>query len=423
MLKGRVEIMKFSEFTYKRPILEKAKEEMANIITTFKDYLNAEEQIMAIRQFNIIRKNYGSAQTIAQIRHTQNVSDSFYNDEMAYFNKTTPELEDLDTQFYQELLETPFRIEVERIFGPQLFRIAESRVKIFSPNVMGLLRKENELIGAYQILIAKAKIEFEGEEVKLSQLDKFKSSSNRELRRKAAEAKCNLLANCGEELDQIYDQLVKIRTEIAKKLGYENFIELAYLRLNRSDWNAQSAKFFREIVLNYVVPVTSNLIERQEKRLGIKKLKYYDESFQFHTGNPTPKGEPSWIVEQGRKLYSELSIETKELYEEMVNRELFDLIDKEGKAETGYCTVLWQQSAPFIFANFNGTANDIRVLVHEIGHAIQVNLSLKEQEIPEYFFPTLEAAEILSMSMEFFAWPWLDLFFQEDAEKYKLVSI
>lgn len=176
--------------------------------------------------------------------------------------------------------------------------------------------------------------------------------------------------------------------------------------MNRSDYNAEMVAQFRSQVLEHIVPLASKLVERQRERIGLDSMKYYDLPFQFVTGNPTPKGAPEWIVEQGRRMYSELSSETKEFFDFMLERESLDLLSKKGKDTGGYCTYLSHYQLPYIFANFNGTSGDIDVLTHEAGHAFQVYES-RGYQVPEYHFPTSEACEIHSMSMEFLTWPWM----------------
>ncbi|MFD2442826.1 M3 family oligoendopeptidase [Bacillus sp. CGMCC 1.16607] len=415
--------MKFNEFAYIRPDIEKVKQELGQLIEVFKGAASAKEQLVAVGKINELRKEFESAQTIAHIRHTLDTTDPFYEAEFAFFNEKSPEYESVDSQYYRALLETPFRAELEQVLGSQLFRVAESRVKIFSPDVMDLLAEENRLTSEYQKLIATAKIPFDGGERSLSQMDKYLTDPDRDVRKSAACAKYVFFNQNAEVFDEIYDKMVKVRDSIAKKLGFKSFTELAYLRWNRTGWDANSAAAFRENILKHIVPLASDLIEKQRQRIGVDRVKIYDERFQFPSGNPTPKGDPDWIVEQGRELYSELSSQTKEFYEEMTDRGLFDLVNRNGKANVGYCTYLWKQQAPFVFANFNGTSNDIRVLVHEVGHAFQAYLALKEQEQPEYFFPTMEASEIFSMSMEFFVLPWAEKFFKEDSEKHRFAQL
>jgi len=121
-------------------------------------------------------------------------------------------------------------------------------------------------------------------------------------------------------------------------------------------------------------------------------------------------------------MYHELSTETGEFFNFMLDNELMDLVAKKGKAPGGYCTYISDFKSPYIFSNFNGTSGDIDVLTHEAGHAFQVYMS-RNYEIPEYNWPTYEACEIHSMSMEFFTWPWMNLFFEEQTDKYKYAHL
>src|SRR5690606_38958044 len=203
-----------------------------------------------------------------------------------------------------------------------------------------------------------------------------------------------------------------------KALGFTNYVEMGYKRLGRSDYNSFMVANFRNQVKDHLVPLVAELKDRQRQRLGLKEMKYYDENLEFLTGNATPKGGPDWILENGKRMYKELSKETDEFFTFMVERDLLDLLSKKGKMAGGYCTIIPDYNSPFIFSNFNGTSGDIDVLTHEAGHAFQVYLSMG-YELPEYKFPTYEACEIHSMSMEFITWPWMELFFEEDVDKYK----
>ncbi len=333
-----------------------------------------------------------------------------------------PKYQGLVTKYFTAMVNSPFRSELEAKWGKQLFTIASLSLKSFTPEIIDDLVQENKLSSEYSKLIASAKIIFEGEERNLAQLTPFQLSTDRSMRKKAADARYGFLEENEPKLDELYDQLVKIRTQIAKKLGYNSFVELAYIRLNRSDYDAGKVADFRQQVLDYIVPVASKLKERQRARIGVERIHYYDDDFSFPSGNAVPKGDPDWIVEQGRLMYAEMSPETDEFYNFMTDSGLLELVSKKGKRGGGYCTYISEYKAPFIFSNFNGTAGDIDVLTHEVGHAFQVYCS-RDFQVPEYYFPTLEACEIHSMSMEFIAWPWMELFFKEDADKYKFIHL
>jgi len=410
--------MGFENYTYIRPNLEEVTKKFNSAIESFKNATSLDEQNAVMNEINTLRNDLGTMFNLCYIRHSIDTNDEFYKEEQDYIDEIQPEVEGLVTKYYQVLVDSKFRSQLEAKWGKQLFALAEGQLKTFKPEIVPLLQKENRLSTEYTKLMASAKIDFEGEERTLAQIEPFAQSTDREMRKRANEAKFGFMVEHEAEFDRIYDDLVKVRTEIAQKLGFKNFVELGYYRMMRTDYNAEMVANFRNQVKEYIVPIATKLKARQQERIGLDKLKYYDESFNFQTGNATPKGTPEWIIENGQQMYEELSQETGAFFQFMQENNLMDLVAKKGKAGGGYCTFIENYKAPFIFSNFNGTSGDIDVLTHEAGHAFQV-YSSRHFEIPEYAWPTYEACEIHSMSMEFFTWPWMDLFFKEDTDKYK----
>ncbi|SNX73937.1 M3 family oligoendopeptidase [Bacillus oleivorans] len=410
--------MKFQEYQYERPNLEAYKQDFNRLLDQFKKATSFDQVNEAMQEINRVRNQFDTLANLVYIRHSINTEDEFYKAEQDFMDESYPEMDGLAVSFYEALVESPFRKELEAKWGRQLFALADLKLKTFKPEIIPLLQKENKLSSEYTKLTASAKIPFEGEERTLAQLGPFMESKDRDMRIKANNARFGFMADNKEKLDQIYDELVKVRTEIAQKLGFKNFVELGYARMQRVGYDAQMVANFRKQVETYIVPLASKLIQRQSERIGIKPLKFYDESLKFTTGNAVPKGSPEWIIDNGKTMYAELSNEANEFFQFMLDHELMDLVAKKGKAGGGYCTYIADYQSPFIFSNFNGTSGDIDVLTHEAGHAFQV-YSSRQYEVPEYQFPTHEACEIHSMSMEFFTWPWMELFFKEDTDKYK----
>ncbi|MEK5643657.1 oligoendopeptidase F [Paenibacillus rhizosphaerae] len=409
--------MKFSEYEYKRPDVKEIEQRFKQLIQQFEQAASFEEQDKAMSDINKLRSEFESMAEIAVIRHSIDTNDEFYKAEQEYIDEASPVYQEYITDYYKALVESKFRSELEAKWGTQLFKLAELALKAFHPDIIEDMQLNNKLATEYSQLIASAKIPFEGEERTLSQLLPFELSPDRDLRRRASEARYSFMAEHEQDFDRIYDELVKTRTRMAQKLGYKNYVELAYIRMNRTDYDADMVANFRKQVLEHIVPVAQKLKERQRERIGVDSLRIYDDNFSFKTGNATPKGDADWILEQGKKMYAELSPETDEFFKFMVDRELMDLVSKKGKQSGGYCTFISKYESPFIFSNFNGTSGDIDVLTHEAGHAFQV-YSSRHFQVPEYLWPTYESAEIHSMSMEFFTWPWMDNFFKEDTEKY-----
>ncbi len=412
----------FKDYEYKRPNLDEMKVAVRALIEDFKNAQNVEEQSAVIEKINAYRNNFSTQANLVYIRASIDTNDAFYQAERDYLDEVSPQAEEIVFEYYQELVKSPFRAQLEEKWGTQLFALAENQIKGFSPEVIELMQQENKLVSEYNKLVASAQIDFDGKTLTLAQLAPYGESLDRNVRKAAREANFSFYAQHGEKFDEIYDKLVKLRHEIATKLGYKNYVELGYINMNRVDYNAEMVEKFRNQVRDFIVPVATELYKRQAKRIGVEDFKYYDEGLNFLTGNAKPQGSPEWIIDNGKKMYEELSKETGEFFNFMIDHELMDLVAKTGKESGGYCTFIDDYNSPFIFSNFNGTSGDIDVLTHEAGHAFQV-YSSRNIGIPEYLWPTYESAEIHSMSMEFFTWPWMELFFKEQTDKYKFTHL
>lgn len=415
--------MKFKDFVYERPNVDFFKNAIIQEVSNFKNAKTIAEQKKTILAINELRSNFDSMYSLASVRHSIDTRNDFYEKENTFFDNSYPELTEHINDYFRALLLSPFRKELEQEFGKQLFTIAELRLKTFEPQIVEDLKEENKLDSQYRKIKAQAIIEFEGKEYNLSSIGLLELSENRATRKAVAEAKWAFYASKTAEIEEIYDKMVKLRHKMATSLGYKNYVELGYARMLRSDYTPEMVANFRQQVADHIVPIATKLIQRQAKRLGLDKLKYYDEGFKFASGSPTPKGEPKWLEDQARTMYAQLSKETDKFFKFMSDNELMDLVGKDGKQTGGYCTFLHKFKAPFIFSKFNGTSHDITVLTHEAGHAFQIYSTSHNNHIYDYMWPTYEACEIHSMSMEFFTWPWMDLFFKEDTEKFKFAHL
>jgi len=414
--------MNFNDYKYEKIDIDAVKKQFEELIGSFSKADSAEKQCEIMDKVINLRNHIDTMITLVSIRHSINTADDFYDKENDYCDEISPLLYGFTTDFYEALVTSKFRKELEDKYGKFLFDQAECSLKTFNEEVIPQLQEENKLSSKYDKLIASAKIPFDGEERTLSQMAPYTQSKDRNIRKDAAKKVAEFFSAHKNDFDEIYDKLVKVRTEIAHKLGFKNYVELAYARLRRLDYNAQDVAGYRKQVLENIVPLHSELRERQAKRLGIDKLKFYDEPIKFNSGNADPHGDPEWILNHGKTMYRELSKETDEFFTFMTENNLLDLLSKKGKNSGGYCTYIPDYKSPFIFANFNGTAHDVDVLTHEAGHAFQVYES-RGYEVPEYLWPSYEACEIHSMSMEFLTWPWMGLYFENDEDKYKFIHL
>ena len=414
--------MNFNNYKYEHLDLEKIKGEFSELIGSFEKAENVEGQIEAFDKIIKLRNHIETMQTLVSIRHSIDTNDEFYDKENEYMDEISPILFGFTNDFYKVLVNSKFKDELIKKYGKLLFDLAENTLKVFSNEIIPDAQEENRLSSKYSKLIASAKIDFDGKELNLSQMVPYTQSKDQNVRIEAAKKVAQFFAENQEEFDNIYDSLVKVRTKMAQKMGYKNYVEFGYKQLSRLEYDAKMVEGYRKQVLENIVPLHTELRKRQEKRLGVEKLRFYDESIKFNSGNADPHGSPEWILNHGKTMYKELSKETDEFFTFMTENNLLDLLSKKGKMSGGYCTYIPEHKAPFIFANFNGTAHDIDVLTHEAGHAFQVYQS-RGFDVPEYLWPTYEACEIHSMSMEFLTWPWMKLFFENDTEKYKFIHL
>ncbi len=408
----------FNDYKYERPDLEKVEAEVDELLTEFNLASSADVQGELIDQLNKHFNTVSTMENLAYIRSSIDTNDEFYDGERNFFDEYGPTIQEITNKYYKAITESAFRNELEEKYGSQLFELASNSLKSFDPKVKELLQKENKLDSEYSKLLASAEIEFDGKKLNLSQFGPYSQHTDRGMRRGATQAVQGFMAENLEKIDHIYDELVKTRDKIAKELGYKDFVELGYIRMDRIDYDREMVENFRRQVAEYIVPLVTELKERQSSRIGIDSLKSFDENFDFLTGNASPKGDTEEILKNGERMYKELSPETDEFYKFMRTRDLFDVEAKKGKEGGGYCTFIPDYASPFIFSNFNGTLDDVTVLTHEAGHAFQCYMS-RGYAVPEYQFPTYESAEIHSMSMEYFTYPWMELFFKEDTDKFK----
>jgi len=409
--------MKFPNMPYSRPQFEEVNAELYELLAKFKAAATKEECFAVFKEIEEYRNDFSSMFVLSFIRNSLDTTDKFYEGEKDYSDEVEPKLEEVAQELLMAMLGSPFRKDMEAAWGTLLFDKAEMELKTFKPEIISDLQEENRLCTEYDKLVASAQIEFDGKTLTLAQMGPYFESPDRAVRKAALEAAASWRMKHVEKWDSLFESLVKIRHAIGEKLGHKTFTQVGYYRMGRLGYDRNDIEKFREGVVKYIVPVATRLKEEQAKRIGVDKLKFYDDPFIFPDGNAMPIGTPEDIFAHGKKMYAELSKDTDEFMQFMLDNELFDVLTRPGKSGGGYCHFIEKYKSPFIFANFNGTAGDIDVLTHEAGHAYAGFRSrdIYPALLGEY---TFEIAEVHSMSMEFLTWPWMRGFFGIQTEKY-----
>lgn len=410
--------MKFKDMPYERIDFAKAKAELSEIMEKSKAAKSGEEQFEIHKMFYRLNDKIQTQVTLCSIRHTIDTTDEFYEKEQNYYDEQIPEYSNLCVEYQKILFHSPYREVLEEKIGQVAFKNMEIAMKSVSEEIIPLMQEENTLVTEYEKLLASAKISWGEETLNLSLLTPYLKHKDAKIRREAQEKQNEFFLSIQDKLDELYDKLVKNRTLQAKKLGFETYTSLGYLRMQRNCYGREEIENLRRQVKEVWVPFAESIFEKRKERLGLSKLSYTDEVVYSPKGNPQPEGTPEEILQAGQQMYEELSPETKEFFDFMMDNELLDVFGRKTKAVGGYMTYIPDYKAPFIFANFNGTSGDVDVMTHECGHAFQGYLAAADP-IREHADIGMETAEIHSMSMEFFTEPWYPLFFgKETAQEY-----
>lgn len=414
---------KFTQLPYTRPDFDAISSKMDEFLERLTKAGSFADAKAVMAEFEKYSNDFSSNITIASIRHTLDTTDEFYEKEEEFLNDSVPTLMPKFIAFNDALMNSPFRADFEKEYGKQMFVNMDLQKKSFCEANIPLLQQEAKLTNEYQKIMATAAIEFDGKTLNLYGLQKYFEHEDRNIRKAAVKAYSDFYHSNEKRLEEIWDELIKLRNEMGRNLGFDNYIPLGYMNQGRTDYGKEQVASFREQVRTELVPLCEKLYEAQAKRLGVEQLMFYDENRIFPDGNAVPAGDDDFMVAQAQKMYHEISPETGEFIDFMIDHELMDLKNKPGKASTGYMTTLPSYKAPFVFSCFNQTIGDMQVLSHELGHAFAGYMAMRTQPISDYYSESTDIAEIHSMAMEQFAYPYAEMFFGKDADKFRFAHL
>jgi len=409
--------MKISDITAPKP----SKDSLAAAYTRINQMLDEGDLAAGIAAWDEQRRQYETWSSLTHLHFEQDTADEIFKAEKDFADELAPAATSHEIALKRRLLAMSNRAAVEAITGAHALRLWQTDVTTFDPVIEADLEQEAKLYSRYTALRASAKIEVEGQTINLSGLAPFLQNLDRGVRYRAEQAGWQFFADNAAEFDEIFDQLVKLRHGMAKKLGYDNFIELGYRRMRRIDYNAADVARYRDQVRAHVTPLVAQIMEARRKTNGWDKLHSWDESLTDPAGNPKPQGDEAQLIASAQSMFEDMAPEMAAFFKAMNEGGFLDLTNRPTKAGGGFCTSFPTAGMPFIFANFNGTHHDIDVFTHEMGHAFQ-NFSSRDLAF-DYLWPTSESAEIHSMSLEHLSYPYMSHLVGDDAARYQRLHL
>ena len=413
----------FSNLEYVRPDFDAAEakaKELTERVKAAKSYADVKAVILESDEY---MSELYTMTTIAHIRNTLNTTDEFYEKEIEFIHQRSPEAEGSFIALTKAIVDCPFTAEIDEDLGKEYLVASRRELAQYDDALVPFMQEESRLETEYQKLMATAEIEFDGKKLNLYGIQKYFENPDREVRKAAFKKYSEFYESNEEKMEEIFDKLIKVRTKMGQALGYKTFTPLGYLQQGRSDYGQEEVASFREQVRRELVPLCEKLYEAQAKRIGVDHIMAYDEKFVFPDGNAEPIGDEKYMVAEAQKMYHDLSPETGEFIDFMIEHELMDLENKPNKANTGYMTDLTKYRAPFVFSCFNHTIFDMQVLSHELGHAFAGYRAMRHQPVMAYYSESTDIAEIHSMSMEQFCYPYAERFFGDAADKYRFAHL
>ena len=408
----------FKDVKYVRPDIGKFTELVRGVRLRLMTAKTVEAADEAIGEYETAISSFDTSYALCQILHDIDTSDEFYCNEIEFFEEASGRVEELASAFMTGLLNCPVADQLREKYGEMIFRKAKNQKEIVSPEILDELAKEASLENEYSQLQSEAEITFGKKTLNLSLLVPYLASTDRNVRKEAHTALDVYYQGRRETYDRIFDDLVKVRTEAARKLGYNTFTELGYKRMERYDYTRKDVEAFRENILKYIVPLTKQIRNLQRERLGVGELMFYDLPCLFKGGNPTPKVSKERYEEATGEFFRKMFGMSPSFFDVLSSHGFTDMLSRPNKSTGGYCMYLEDYCIPFVFMNGNGTYDDVATVVHEGGHAYAALQSAESTPFVECLSPTLETCEIHSTAMEYMSYPYMDIFYGKSAEQY-----
>ena len=241
--------MTYNELHYERIDLDETKTKLANMISDFRNADNAADQIGVIQQIDNFSRDYMTYQAMASLNFSRDIHSDKAKKEKEFYDSISPDMMEAYDRFDKALHESKFKKEINHEYGETFLKQIEVNLKTFDSKIKEMLKDEIKLKNNYTKLTAGAKINFEGKDYNLAGLGPFHSDTDRSVRKKSYEARFEWFKENENELDDVYDRLVKLRHKIAITLGYDNFIELGYYRMGRSCYAPKEESNFLNILI------------------------------------------------------------------------------------------------------------------------------------------------------------------------------
>ncbi|GGI27322.1 M3 family oligoendopeptidase [Pedobacter mendelii] len=332
-----------------------------------------------------------------------------------------PKISPLSNELNKKFVENPFMDDLDKEKYFVYSRAIKKALELYREENIQLFTELQVKQQKYQGITGAMSVEINGQEYTLEQASVFIKDLNREVRENAWKTIQQRRLVDKDDLNILFDELIKLRNQVALNAGFENYRDYMFQALGRFDYTPQDCYDFANAIEKEIVPILREQAEKRRELLTLPELKPWDLEVSV-TGKPAlkPFNSGAELIDKSIACFNAIDEKLGEKLATMKANNLFDVESRKGKAPGGYNYPLAETGAPFIFMNSANSLRDLTTMVHEGGHAIHTFLTAN-LELNDFKHCPSEVAELASMSMELISMDNWDVYFDntEDLNRAK----
>lgn len=392
----------FSQVEYQRPDGESVVQLIGKAQQQAQDDLLPLGLLHSLRKIGDATEDYYSMMTIAQIRNYADVNDTFYSAEMEYLDTWDARIQSEYNQLFKMIQQSRFQSMTREIYGSSGAEDMQMSAQSSSKEILSLQEQEKKLEAQYYYEYAQATVTTPEGEVLFSSLEPQGQTAYYS----------QFIDRYNQTLGELYLELVSLRDQMAQLLGYDSYTEVADLNMHRSSYTREQIQQFRELLKQTLVPVYGGYLEDFYRRAENQTSAGY--VYLMGEPSPTPQGDWKDTLERFSQVFSKMALETGECYEYLFSHGFIDAQPSQTKANVTFSTLIYSLNTPFLFANMDGSENDVYSISHEFGHCFAIWEQLKRGSRSEG--RSMDVCEIHSQAMQMMTLPYYEAFYGEDAD-------
>jgi oligoendopeptidase F len=380
--------------------------------TQIKEIAGLEAWLIDWSELSAALDEEASRRYIAMTCHTDNTdAEKAY---LHFIENVEPQLKPKQFALEKIYAAHPLREQLSRERFNVFDRDVKNHVELFRQENVPLETDEARFSQQYQKLSGSLTVNFRGEEKTLVQMGRYMEEPDRPLRLEAWELVARRRLQEADKFDGIFDAQIKLRGQIAKNAGYENYRDYAFRRMGRFDYTPEDCVKFQNAVEKEIVPIAKELHAQRRKQLSVDSLRPWDLAVDPLNRPPLkPFAQTDEMVSRTQHIFNRLDTELAGGFQQMQDLKLLDLDNRKGKAPGGYQSTLAESRLPFIFMNAVGLQRDVETILHEAGHAFHA-LATRDEDLYAYRSAPIEFCEVASMSMELLGNEFIEEFYSSD---------